>query len=381
MKTRNKNNSIFEENLISMIKEFPEDTPSESLTLEIMGRLKEIDKSFLEKLSDLFKHRVTISFSPVKAACVTVVLLVCMMTAIQVNVPPDKAIDTSNRIENINFANHSSNYLMGRNLLTEGEYNKSISFFKQAVVQNPTDSDYHFWLGVNYGNLKDYQNERISYLKAISLTSDHLMSHYFMGHSFMNDQNWNMAIESYDKVLSIQPEFEQAIYNKGLALKRIGRNQEETLAWKNYLSIKNTGLWALRAAAHLNASGDFSYRINQIGRQKIVIGPFLTNDSDKKIMLSDSSLSSLGASLRLSPDLDLFVIVYFDNNPDVAKQQAKNIKKQLLENFSNINSARIKISWFGVGEEMTMGNKSFSLKHSVRFLGLEKEFKNKGVST
>ncbi len=380
MKTDNEKDNIFKDNLISMIKELPEDTPSEGLTLEVMGKLKEIDKSFLEKLTDLFRHRVTISFSPVQAVCVTVILIVGLMT-IPFNFSPGKAVNKSKQMENINLANHSSNYFMGRNLLDSGEYNKSIGFFKEAVAQNPADSDYHFWLGVNYGNLKDYQNERISYLKAISFTSDHLMSNYFLGHSFMNDQNWDMALVAYDKVLSIQPTFEQALYNKGLALKRIGRNQEEMLAWKHYLSMNNTGLWALRAAAHLNASGDFSYRISQIGRQKIVIGPFPTNDSDKKIMLSDSSLRSLGQSLQLSPDLDLFVIVYLDNNPDLAKQQAKNIKKQLLENFSNINSARIKLSWFGVEEEMTIGNKSFSLKHSVRFLGLQRKFKNKGVST
>lgn len=380
MKTDNEEDTVFEENLISMLKELPEDTPSEGLTLKVMGQLKEMDKSFLEKLIDLFRHRVTISFSPVKAVFFTVLLLAGLL-AVQVNFPPGKAVNPSNQMDNINLADHSSSYSMGRDLLNSGEYNKSIGFFKQAVAQNPANSEYHFWLGVNYGNLKDYQNERVSYLKAISLTSDHLMSNYFLGHSFMNDQKWDMALVAYDKVLSIQPAFEQALYNKGLALKRIGRNQEEMLAWKNYLSIKNTGLWALRAAAHLNASGDFSYRISQIGRQKIVIGPFPTNDSDKKIMLSGSSLSSLDQSLRLSPDLDLFVIVYSGNDPDIAKQQAKNIKKQLLENFSNINSARIRLSWFGVGEEITIGNKSFSLKHSVRFLGLQRKFKNRGVST
>ncbi len=380
MKIVNKKDIVFEDNLIDMIKELPEDKPSEGLTLVVMSKLKEMDKTFLERLTNLFRHRVTISFSPVKAVCVTVLLLVGLM-AIQINFPLGKDVNTSKQTENINFANHSSNYFKGRDLLTKGEYNKSIGFFKQAVAQNPADSDYHFWLGVNYGNLKDYQNERASYLKAISLTSGHIMSHYFLGHSFMNDQNWDMALEAYDKVLSIQPTFEQALYNRGLALRHIGRNQEEMLAWKNYLSIKNTGLWALRAAAHLNALGDFSYRISQIGRKKMVIGPFPTNDSEKKNLLSGSLLSSLGQSLRLSPDLDLFVIVYLDNDPDAAKQQAKNIKNQLLKNFPKINPVRIQISWFGVREKINIGNRSIFLKHSVRFLGLQRKFKNKGVST
>jgi tetratricopeptide (TPR) repeat protein len=380
MKTSNQNDNSFEKNLICMIKELPEDTPPESMTLEVMSRLKEVDKSFLEKLINLFRHRITISFSPVKAVSVIILLIVGLL-AIQTNFLPKKAVNTSGKMANINLPNHSSDYFMGRNLLTKGEYNKSIGFLKQAVALNPADSDYHFWLGVNYGNLKDYQNERISYIKAISLTSDHLMSNYFLGHSFMNDQKWDMALKAYDKTLTIQPTFEQALYNRGLALKHIGRNQEEALAWKNYLAIKNTGLWALRAAVHLNTSGDFSYRINQIGRQKMVIGPFLDNNGDKKIILSDSSLNSLGESLNLSPDLDLFVIVYSENNPGIAEYQAKNIKQQLLKNYPAINSARIKISWFGVGEEVSIGAQSFSLKHSVRFLGLTRDYELKGVST
>ncbi|MCD4722507.1 MAG: tetratricopeptide repeat protein [Desulfobacula sp.] len=379
MKTNNKRDNIFEENLVSMIKALPEDASSENLTLEVMSRLRETDKSFFEKLADLFRHRVTISFSPVKAVCVTVLLLVGLLF-IQVDFPPGEAIDTAKRIENIYPATHSSNYFLGRSLLTQGAYERSIGFFKQAVVLNPVDSDYHFWLGVNYGNLKDYQNERISYLKAISLTPGHLMSHYFLGHSYLNDKKWDMALEAYDNALSIRPALEQALFNRGLALKGIGHNQEEIQAWKRYLAVKKTGLWALRAAAHLNASGDFSYRTYQIGKQKMVMGPFLTNDVGNNPMFSVSSLDRLGESLRLSPDLDLFVIVYLNNNPDTAEYQAKNIKNKLLENFPEIDSARIKISWFGIGEEMTIGNKSFFLKQSVRFLGFKRELKDKGVN-
>ena len=44
MKTNNQSDNSFEKNLICMIKELPEDTPSEGLTLEVMGKLKEVDK-------------------------------------------------------------------------------------------------------------------------------------------------------------------------------------------------------------------------------------------------------------------------------------------------------------------------------------------------
>ncbi|MCK5685312.1 tetratricopeptide repeat protein, partial [bacterium] len=327
-----------------------------------------------------------ISFVPVKAFSVAILLLVGILTVLQVNSPsvnsPSvKIIEKTDQIENINIAARSSNYLTGRELLTKGEYNKSIGFLKKAVALNPEDSEYHFWLGVNYGNLKEYQSERASYLKAIALKPDHLMSNYFLGHSFMDEQNWDMALKAYDRTLSIQPAFEQALYNRGIALQHIGSYKEETDAWKSYLAVKNTGLWALRAAEHLNASGDFSYRTCQIGRRKMVIGPFLNNVVDQKAVLSDSSLNSLGNALNLSKDLDLHVIVYLDNNQLTAERQAKKIKKQLVENFSKINSARIKLSWFGVGEKVTIGDKSFSLEHSVRFLGLIKQHKYKGVST
>ena len=102
---------------------------------------------------------------------------------------------------------------------------------------------------------------------------------------FMGAQKWERAIDAYEKGLSINPGFEQAIFNKGLALKNTGRNQASVQAWKEYLAIKQTGLWALRAVAHLNAAGDFTYRTHLIGKQRIIMRPFLNNLHDKLPLL------------------------------------------------------------------------------------------------
>ena len=113
----------------------------------------------------------------------------------------------------------------------------------------------------------------------------------------------------------------------------------------------------------------------------MILGPFLSKGPGRSLILPDSSLAGLGKRLQNSQNLDLFIIVYSNDNPLIAKYEAQNMKYKILENFPEINPAQIKISWFGEGEKITIRNKSFFLKHSVRFLGYEKELNDKGVNT
>ncbi len=377
-------NQILEDDLIDMIKSLPEQEAPEGLGFEIMGRIRETDKSFIDKIKDLMAYQMTITFTPLKAICLTALILISFVFIQNraQNGAFDKPPSMEKSVTQLETSESDlSNYFTGRGLLAKGEFEQSINYLKQAVALNPTQTEYQFWLGVNYGALKDFNNERKFYNKALYYNPEHVMANYYLGHSYMSQKNWDRALQSYDRVLFLDSEFEQAFFNKGLALVKLGQKQKAIDTWKEYLSHNQAGSWALKAVNYLNASGDFMYRVHQIGRRKIVLGSAFKTDESNGLQISNKDLNTLTKHVDQSPDMVLHVIVYSNENVNKAKVWANDIKSKLLNSHPVIDGNRIRISWFGQGETLQYKGKSFFLEESIQFIGIEKENINKGVST
>ncbi len=373
-------NKILENDLIEMIKSIPEQEAPEGLGFEIMGRIRETDKSFVDKVKDLLGYQMTITLTPFKAVCATALILLGFIfiqnRSIDGIKPGVKSL-AQTEVSNSDL----SNYFMGRGLLAKGEFEQSINYLKQAVALNPSETEYQFWLGVNYGALNDFENEKKSYNKALSNNPEHLMANYYLGHNYMSQKKWDMALHSYDRVLSLNNEFEQARFNKGLALEKLEQKQNAINVWKEYLSLNQVGSRALKAANYLNASGDFSYRIHQIGKRKIVLGPAFKTEESNVLQISSEDLNKVASIVDQSPDMVLHVIVYSNENIEMAKKSAIDLKSSLVNSNLGIDQNRIRISWFGQGETLQYRGISFLLDESIRFIGILKENIDKGVST
>jgi outer membrane protein OmpA-like peptidoglycan-associated protein len=64
----------------------------------------------------------------------------------------------------------------------------------------------------------------------------------------------------------------------------------------------------------------------------------------------------------------IHIVAYQVNNKKLAERRAKSIKKYLLQNFKKINPLRLKVSWFGVSENIRAGKKVYNESESINFI-------------
>ena len=82
---------------------------------------------------------------------------------------------------------------------------------------------------------------------------------------------YQAALAEYNRVLALAPDEGTALYNRALAYQLLDQKNKEADAWKEYLRSHRTGIWAYRAAEHLNELGDFTYRSYQIGFRRVIL--------------------------------------------------------------------------------------------------------------
>jgi tetratricopeptide (TPR) repeat protein len=267
----------------------------------------------------------------------------------------------------------AANYFMGRFLLGAEKPEKAAEHFSRAVRYDPDNADYRFWLGVAHGEAGAVEEERKNYLAALELEPDYLMARTYLAHLQLKSGENEKALENYEKVLEKWPYSAQALYNRALVLGRLGRTPEEKLAWKLYLGAWPEGVLARHAADHLNSLGDFTYRNHVLGKRVVTLEkpafePLGAELKDGK----SASLDLVGEILEQSPSLILHVITYQLNNEELARKRALTVKRHLSGSF-DIDSDRIKASWFPAPEAIEIRDRTFEQPESINLFALEPE--------
>jgi tetratricopeptide (TPR) repeat protein len=93
-------------------------------------------------------------------------------------------------------------------------------------------------LGRLLDSAKEYEAAIASYDKALSIQPDYHQAWNNRGSALDDLGRYQEAIASYDKALSIQPDDHQAWYNRGIALRNLGRYQEAIASYDKALSIQ-----------------------------------------------------------------------------------------------------------------------------------------------
>jgi tetratricopeptide (TPR) repeat protein len=261
------------------------------------------------------------------------------------------------------------NYYLGRFYLAENQPEVSIRYLKRSSQLNPTNADTYFWSGVAYSQIKQPKLERRQYLKALSLDTQHLQARIYLAHNQFEKKEFTAALENYNMVLLIQPNHPDALYNRTVILKRLGKKSQERDALKQYLAAYPSGAFAIQAVFRLNELGDFGYRNYQIGNRTVTLGAIVFEPYTAEIhKISRPSLDVLGGILKNNRRISLNIIAYQKNNRKLAKAKAQSIKIYLLNNFSDIKPDRLKLSWFGIPETIkSPRKKKFKSDESINF--------------
>ncbi len=133
-----------------------------------------------------------------------------------------QGIETYSRVVRENPHDSSAWYYLGRLYLGEDKPKKALSALKRAVELKSGDADYLFWLGVAKWAVQDFDGEREAYLAALSHDDDHVSAMLYLGHNHLDRGEWAEAKALYDRVLKWDRYNPEALYNRAIALGRLG---------------------------------------------------------------------------------------------------------------------------------------------------------------
>jgi tetratricopeptide (TPR) repeat protein len=269
--------------------------------------------------------------------------------------------------------NPEAQYYLGRFYLAQEKPEEALPHLKRAVQDNPAKADYHFWLGVAYWAVRNFDLERKSYLQALAKDPKYVPARLYLAHNYLDSGNWQKALNNYDLLLRREPYNPEALYNRALALMELHRLKEEALAWKRYLQYYPEGKWALRAVDHLNQLGHFSYRNFTIGYRRVTLEhiPF-SPGSAKLLSQGKPSLQVLGTILSINGKISLEVVCYKSGDPSLAAARARAVKHYLLQQFPRVNSSRIGARGIGRKERVRTDNKVYFLDDTTTFATTKK---------
>ncbi len=265
--------------------------------------------------------------------------------------------------------NPEAQYYYGRFLLADNDARKAFPYLKQATVLDAGKSEYYFWLGVAYGESGQERLEQKSYTKALEIDPNNIQALTYMGNHHIRAKKYQKALEYYGMALDLSHENPQALYNRTIALRKMGRFREEKVALLDYINFYPAGSFSRLAADRLNSFGDYTYRNHRLGFRTVTLAEIVFVPSSGKLSeTAYPSLNLVGETVANMPNGTLHIIVYYLNNKDLAKQRAVSIRDYLARRFPDLEkNKRLQMSWFATAEKRVVLKKNLYINESVQF--------------
>ena len=259
-----------------------------------------------------------------------------------------------------------SQFYLGRTYLALEEAALALPHLEQAVGLAPDNAVYHFWLGVNYWALLDLDRELAEYDRALAIDPNLLPAHVYAGHNQLDRGQWQAALGHYLAVLQVLPEHPEALYNAGVALQELGRQEEALAVWHRFLQHHQGDALAVGAVRNLNAAGDFSYRAFPVGTN-FVVGPSPGFQGDTVTIGPQlaEALNDISRIFKSGEAYTLHIVAFVKGNDELAMQRARAVKRFVVENFPGIPQAKLRISWFGQAETARIDDRTYQLEASL----------------
>ena len=181
----------------------------------------------------------------------------------------DKAIDDYSEAIKLKPKEASYYNNRGNAFFYEKKYDKAIDDYSEAIRLKPKEASYYNNRGISFYNKKDYDKAIDDYSEAIRLKPKEASYYNNRGVSFYNKKDYDKAIEDYNKAIKINSNYNLALKNKDIILKKIKKNQEiennlgkqeeiiqKRLTEKNQIDIETVRI--------TNADSNYSLMFNKI---------------------------------------------------------------------------------------------------------------------
>ena len=136
----------------------------------------------------------------------------------------------------ITLSKEQISYVM--TLYSSGKINEAIAAIKTLNEDFPNVPLLFNILGACYQSLKQFDASIKMFETAVSLKPDYAEAHFNLGVALKVSGRPNLAIESYKKAIALLPNYLGAHNNLGNALKQIGKLEEAVISYQNAIAIK-----------------------------------------------------------------------------------------------------------------------------------------------
>jgi tetratricopeptide (TPR) repeat protein len=266
----------------------------------------------------------------------------------------------------------AAHYYLGRFYLIQKHTAPAVEQLSRAVSLAPDQADYHFWLGMAYAEDRKPALERDCYIRALFVDKHHWQALLFLSHNRMKAREYEPALDGYTRLLEKVPDNPQALYNRALILRILGRTAEANGAWKVYLGHYPSGALSRQAADFLNEGRDFTYQNHRIGKRILTLKQIQFEPEILAVQKESLPVMNiLGRFLTDHPKTVLHVVVYEKNEPGLAERKAKAVKKALLSTHPGLTAGQIRVSWFGAAGQVKVNGRIIPADHLVHFFTLD----------
>lgn len=128
-------------------------------------------------------------------------------------------------------------------------------FFSRVI--GGTEADVHFEKGVDYINQGDYQQAIEEFNRVISIDSEYVDAYCGIGIVYLNQKNYKKAIEAFEKATALDPDEPIAYYLLGRAYEEIMNYEKAISAWNKFLALHPRGKRARRLRKHIKRLEEF----------------------------------------------------------------------------------------------------------------------------
>ena len=208
--------------------------------------------------------------------------------------------------------------------------------------------------------------EKAAYDKALSIDPNHLSANLYLAHNMLDRGKNAEALKLYDKVLALNPEESQAMFNRAVVLERLKRTSEMKLAMHRYLEGYPDAPLARQGVRMLNKAGDFSWRNHPMGQRNVALRAVDFKPGTAELTEeAKASLNRVGDILSDNPGLNLNVIAYVKGDESLARDRALAVQAHVSRRTFGVGSDRLTPRWFGKPETVKSDGRTHVLAESV----------------
>lgn len=122
-------------------------------------------------------------------------------------------------------------------------------FFSRGICR--TEADVHFEKGVDYINQGDYQQAIEEFNRVINIDSEYVDAYCGIGIAYLNQKKYKEAIEAFEKATALDPDKPTAYYLLGKAYEETMNYEKAISAWNKFLALRPGGKRAKRLRKHI----------------------------------------------------------------------------------------------------------------------------------